>query len=112
MQGTQCEMSYQYTVKSGYLAFEPNGSTTATCALDNRARGLASITIPTLSTIMMPFGRVDSLITTCMHDIAYNYVHAGYHSYICTSLIVQHNMQDTEHTLSQASGITLGYYSS
>ena len=39
--------SYIYTVELGYLAHAPDGSTTATCALDNKTRGLASSIILT-----------------------------------------------------------------
>ena len=42
----QC-ITYSSTVELGYLAHAPDESTTATCALDNGTRGLASSIILT-----------------------------------------------------------------
>ena len=43
------------TVKSGYLVYIPDGSTTATYALDNETCGLASSILPSMPPIMRPF---------------------------------------------------------
>ena len=44
-----------YTIYMGYLAYAPDGSTTATSALDNETHGLASSILPNPPQIMIPF---------------------------------------------------------
>ena len=62
-------MKYSNTVKSGYLAYAPDGSTTAAYVLDNETRGLASNILLTLPPIMMLFDltlELTVLITICL----------------------------------------------
>ena len=52
--GASLRRDKQYTVKSGYLVYMLDGSTTAPYALDNETRGLASSILPDPLPIMMP----------------------------------------------------------
>ena len=61
--------SNEITRESSILAYVPDGSTTATCALDSRTHGLTSSTLLTLPPIMILFDfnlELTVLITTCM----------------------------------------------
>ena len=68
------EVQAESTIKSGYLAYAPDGSTTETYALDNKTRGLASSILLNPPPIMMPFDFNLELTvkfdTAGMHDIA------------------------------------------
>ena len=65
--------------ESGYLAHAPDESTTATCALDNGTRGLASSIILTRPRLDYDFDlELTVAKTACMHAIIASYVRTRY----------------------------------